>query len=308
MGTTRIKVIDLSSDKKEIKTSRKHAEKLAGIGKLEKEEAKEKAAKVSKAPEVSKTEEKPEDSQITEKLTTESIQRPTSMPSKRRARQRGKKYLDALSLIDRSKTYPIGDALSLLTKTSITKFDPTVEVHFNVTEKNLKGSVNLPHPLSQKKEKKVLVFSDLSTEASAKVDKRIIWGDEKTIAQIEGGQLKPNRDFDVVLSSAKFMAHLAKVAKILGPAGLMPNPKNGTVVEDVAKALEALKTDTFEFKTDSVAQVIHTKIGKLSDKEDQLLANFKTLVSSIGPTKIKKTTVKTTMSPGIKIDAQSSVL
>ena len=130
----------------------------------------------------------------------------------------------------------------------------------------------------------------------------IIWGDQQTIADIESGKVKPNRDFDMVLAQPKFMPALAKIAKILGPAGLMPNPKNNTVVENVLSALEETASATFEYKTDPSAPIVHTKIGKLSNKPQELEENLKALIFAIGPTKIKKAVITSTMSPGIKLD------
>ena len=221
-------------------------------------------------------------------------------------RHTGKKYLVATALIDKNKIYPAAEAIDLLYKTSITRFDPTVEVHFNVTDKNVRGSVNFPHAVAVKKERKILVFSDppagKADKQSSISDKHIIWGNENTIADIESGKLKPNRDFDMVLAQPKFMPALAKIAKILGPAGLMPNPKNNTVVENVVSALEGAASATFEYKTDPSAPIVHTKLGKLSYKPEQLTENLKALVTAIGPAKIKKATLTSTMSPPIKTD------
>src|SRR3989338_4057117 len=269
MGTTRIKVIDLSSEKQEIKTSRKHAEKLSGLAKIRQE--KKPKAEVSKEPEEQKITPPSAPSQPSEPSVPSQPSEPSqpSTPSvikkqsvspvvarppttgavgpvgqarKLKPRHTGKKYLEATALIDKNKIYPTAEAIDLLYKTSITRFDPTVEVHFNVTDKNVRGSVNFPHAVAVKKERKILVFSDPPAGKAGKQssisDKHIIWGNENTIADIESGKLKPNRDFDMVLAQPKFMPALAKIAKILGPAGLMHNPKNNTVVENVLSALE----------------------------------------------------------------------
>lgn len=320
MGTTRIKVIDLSSEKQEIKTSRKHAEKLTGAAKLKEEKkvkAKPATAEVAEVKPATaeitevKTEitEKP---QITETAeTTEEklkTQKEPSVPSTvaRHRHHLGQKYLAAAALIDKNKIYPAREAIDLLYKTSITHFDPTVEVHFNVADKNIRGSVNLPHTVVVKKERKILVFSDPPAGEAGKrstiSNKQIIWGNEQSIADIESGKLKPNRDFDMVIAQPKFMPALAKIAKILGPAGLMPNPKNQTITENVTNALESAASASFEYKTDPSAPIVHTKLGKLSNKPDQLTENLKALVSAIGPAKIKKATLASTMSPPIKVD------
>ena len=331
MGTTRIKVIDLSSSEKEIKTSRKHAEKLARANKLKKTA---KADKFDKKPITESTEKTestvvqhsaPSDTAITPSAITKPVEpspaqdestplapKPSITPTPRRARlyHTGKKYRMAKKLIE-DKTYGIKDAFQLLPKTSITSFDPSVEIHLNVADKNIKGSISFPHALDdrKKKETKYLVFSDLPSEAAAKAGKlaspaggSIIWGDEKTIADIEQGTLKPKKDFDIVIASPKFMPQIAKVAKILGPAHLMPNPTNGTVTNDIAKALQGENTSSYKFKSDPNAPVVHAKIGKLSQGDDKLAENLKVLIYAIGPAKIRKATLTTTMGPGIKLD------
>lgn len=324
MGTTRIKVIDLSSDEKEIKTSRKRAEKLAGVSKLKK------TAKADKKPVTESTETQhsvPSDTTsqpsvitkpVEESLTTTNQPEDlaSSVVSRKQSRHhKGKKYQTAKKLVQ-DKVYTTKDAIALLPKTSITSFDPSVEIHLNVIDKNLKGSVNFPHQVEgKKKETKYLIFNDQPSEALAtskalatevaKEGKRIVWGDEKTITDIEQGKLKPKKDFDIVIASPKFMPLLAKVAKILGPAHLMPNPKNGTVTEDIKKVLEGQSEGTYKFKTDPNSPVVHAKIGKLSQGDDKLSENLKTLIFAIGTSKIKKAVITSTMGPAIKLDLAS---
>lgn len=319
MGTTRIKVIDLSSDKKEITTSRKHAEKLAGASKLNKTA---KAVKFDKKPtaeiiektQSAETQHSPtSDTTTAPSVTTKPVEpqpidhvpstpKPSTTPTRQRARlyHTGKKYRMAKILVE-DKTYSIKDAFQLLPKTSITSFDPSVEIHLNVADKNIKGSVNFPHTIidNKKKEIKYLVFNDEQLTIN---DKPILWGDEKTIADIQQGNLKPKKDFDIVIASPKFMPQLAKVAKILGPVHLMPNPKNGTVTDDIAKALQGQNDSAYKFKSDPNAPVVHAAIGKLSQGDDKLAENLKVLIYAIGPAKIRKATLTTTMGPGIKLD------
>lgn len=312
MGTTRIKVIDLSSEK-QVKTARKHAEKLTGMGKLKEKPS---ASVSSAAPSVSSTvARKPATTQNTEKITTteitETMEKPSASASSvspsvssvvaRKTRQHhlGKKYKQASDLVDKTKIYPAKEAIDLLYKTSYTSFDPTVEVHLNVIDKNIRGSVNLPHQMGKKKEKRYLIFSD---KRSAVSDKHIIWGDQNSIAEIESGKLKPQRDFDLVISEPKYMQELAKVAKILGPRGMMPNPKNQTITTDPQSFLKSQDQGNLEFRSDPTTPVIHSVFGKLSHKPEQLLENLKALVKIIGPTKIKKGIVSSTMGPAIKVD------
>ena len=316
MGTTRIKVIDLSSGEQEIKTSRKHAEKLTGVAKIkatgpegtlarrgekrEKEEVikgpKESEVKTTSGPSVPP---KPSAPPVIKKQSPSVVARkPGSL------HHLGQKYLSANQLIDKNKLYPAREAIGLLFKTSPTHFDPTIEIHLNVTDKNMRGNVNLPHAVNTKKQKKILIFASQSA-TTPKTFFQIIWANEKTIDEIDSGKLKPNRDFDIVIAQPKYMPQLAKVAKILGPRGLMPNPKNNTVTENVASALESASGTTFEYKSDPSAPIIHTKLGKLSYKPEQLEENLKTLFFAIGPNKIKKAVIKSTMSPAIKLDLSS---
>ena len=322
MGTTRIKVIDLSSDEKEIKTSRKHAEKLTGAAKLKEpaRNASHSDAGGEKKPkkEPRGKEDKEGKEERTTQAATEKISAPTqpsepsepSQPAKPSAsgkkhtslHHKGHKYLAAKQKIENGKQYPAKEAIALLSETSTVKFDPTVELHLNVVDKSIKGSVNFPHPFAVKsKEKKYLIFAEKKEEVDGK---KIIWGDEKTIGDIESGQLKPGRDFDAVISTPKFMPGLAKIAKILGPAGLMPNPKNKTVTEDIAQALKT-KDEGFALKCEQQAPIIHTKVGKLSAKSEELEENLKALIFAIGPSKIKRATLTSTMGPGIKLDIAS---
>lgn len=331
MGTTRIKVIDLSSDQKEIKTSRKHAEKLIGLS--AKTSVKADAAKTrasgpgpmthrekrkgeeTKATNESKVAEVSESPSLPEPPATTDLEKASESPKKKsilspapKKRVHGKKYQEAAKLIDKSRNYPAKEALQLLAKTSLTRFDPTVEIHLNVSDKNIRAKINFPHPVGRvKKTKRYLIFSDkkVLTEntpsAPSVITKNIIWGNVSTIAEIESGKLKPGRDFDTVITTPGFMPHLAKVAKILGPKGMMPNPKNGTIQEDPTYALNQ-SDESYELKTDPAAPIIHTKIGKLSDKPGALEENLKALITAVGPTKIRKAVIKSTMSPAIKLD------
>ncbi len=317
MGTTRIKVIDLSSDQQEIKTSRKHAEKLAGVAKIKKPEksvARETEPENQLVKEEGLTQktqpvEKSEDQQ-TEIAETSANKPPTTgepqaakvTTPRTTTHHAGKKYQNAKKLVE-NRLYSVSEAIALLPKTSITSFDPSVEVHFNVVDKNIKGSTTLPHEVkSKKKEIKYLIFS---SKQSTLNQKSIIWGDEKTIDDIQTGKLKPNRDFNLVISTPEFMPSLAKIAKILGPAGLMPNPKNGTITEDVQKTIKSQDAEGYKFKTDPNAPVVHAKIGKLSQKSEELSDNLKTLILAIGPSKIKKAVIVTTMGPAVKLDIAS---
>ena len=325
MGTTRIKVIDLSSDQKEIKTSRKHAEKLAGFAKIKKasgskgplvqreEKGKsqrsetpdpEQKVDASSAPASTQTPKTSPQQEISTEERTVNNEKPTTSPpaKKQPLRHKGAKYLAAKKIIE-DKDYGAKEALELLPKASITKFDPAVEVHLNVTDKSIKARVSFPHTTGQKqKAKRYLIFSQKPLAIS---EKNVIAGDEKSIADIESGNLKAGRDFDVVIASPKFMPLLAKVAKILGPKGLMPNPKAGTILDDPQKYFENAKSGTTDLTMDPTAAIVHAKIGKLSQGEKELSENLKALILAIGPTKIQKAILKSTMSPAIRLDVSS---
>ncbi len=331
MGTTRIKVVDLSSDQEQIKTSRKHAEKLSGVAKLKatgpvsdsgesltrregalalREEKKPKDREGLKGK--GDLEGKPSEPSMPSEPSQPSVSPAPSVPipSKKPLKRRhlGKKYREALSLIDRGKDYSVSEVIDLLSKTSFTKFDPTVEIHLSVTDKNIRGKVNFPKTIAGKKEKRILVFADLPAgRQGQKVEskKPVIWATEATINDIADGKLRPKRDFDMVVATPKFMPQLAKIAKILGPANLMPNPKNGTVIEDVTTYLKTPTSDVFEYKTDPSAPIIHSQLGKLSFGKEDLEKNLKALITSIGPAKIRKMTLTTTMGPPIKVNTSS---
>lgn len=298
MGTTRVKVIDLSSAEKEKKVIKKHIDRPVQIDQ-------------DNSQIVSGSQTTPEqvDGQAIEATPNQKQQsKPETQPkekikknkSKTKVSQRkGTKYQSAKKLVE-DKKYPLNEAFTLLPQTSYTKFDPTVEIHLNVTEKNIKGTVKMPYLKAEKKEIKYLIFADKAANIK---NQSIIWADEKTIAQIEKGDIKAGRDFDMVIASPKFMPNLAKVAKILGPKGLMPNPKNGTVTEHVEKFLEnSQSAEGFAIKSDPTAPIIHTKIGKLSQKSTELEANLRALVLTVGLSKIQKATLTTTMGPAVNLD------
>lgn len=304
MGTTRVKVIDLSSAEKEKKTVKKRVGKPAQIGQdktpitaelqTEQKSQTENELTQDEKPKEEKAAQEGEPRSQSERVKTKKTRSKTKI-----SQRKGSKYQSVKKIVE-DKKYPLTEALALLPQTSYTKFDPTVEIHLNVTEKNIKSSVNMPFLKTEKKEAKYLVFA--TKDANIK-NQSIIWADEKTIDQIEKGILKAGKDFDLVIASPKFMPILAKVAKILGPKGLMPNPKNGTVTENIEKFLENSQVVTgISIKCDPTAPIIHTKIGKLSQKAAELEANLKALVTAIGLSKIQKATLTTTMGPAINLD------
>jgi len=191
---------------------------------------------------------------------------------------RGKKYQEAKKMVDPGKSYSLTEALKLAKKSSYSKFGGSIEVHFNVTKKGLNGEVVLPY--LKGKEKKVAIFS------------------EEVLGQIKDGKI----DFEVLLATPADMPKLVPFAKILGPKGLMPNPKNGTIVNEPKKAAESFSQPKFSYKTEADFPLIHSIIGKFAQKDEELIANFKALVVAIGQNNIQKVTIKSTMGPGIKVN------
>lgn len=198
-------------------------------------------------------------------------------------RVRGKKYQEAVKLVDKTKLYALSDAVSLVKRTSITKFDATVEAHLNLNPATLgdktdyRGSVTLPHGTGKQV--------------------RVVVADDAIIEEITAGKI----NFDILVAHPSMMPKLAKVARILGPKGLMPNPKTGTVTVEVEKRVKELSHGQINFKTEPDNPLIHIAIGKVSFTDKQLGENVEAIVASIGRGKIAKITLSSTMGPGIKV-------
>ena len=224
----------------------------------------------------------------------------------------GKKYLAAAAKVDIDKFYSPREAMELIRETTITKFDSTVEVHMRMgldprqADQLVRDVVVLPHGLG--KTVRVLVFAqgDGATNArSAGAD--TVADDDETLNKIQGGWT----DFDVAIATPDMMGKVGRLGRVLGPRGLMPNPKAGTVVppDDMARAVKEAKAGRVEFRLDKTAN-IHVQIGKASFSADNLFENFSALMEAIRKARpaaakgnyIKHITVATTMGPGIKID------
>ena len=227
--------------------------------------------------------------------------------------KKSKRYTEAAALIENGKLYSAEEAIELVKKTSNVKFDASVDVAFNLgldvrqADQQLRGAVVLPHGTG--KTKKVLVIAKGEAAKAAKEAGADYVGETEMIEKIQ----KENWfDFDTLIATPDMMPALGKIGRILGPKGLMPNPKTGTVTMDTKKAVEEVKKGRVEYRTDSFGNV-HALIGKISFSEEDLLANLKTFVSLIlksKPSVVKGTFVKNisiapTMGPGIKIDVTS---
>ena len=228
-------------------------------------------------------------------------------------KKQGKKYVEASKKVDRNKLYSITEAIKVLKETSITKFDSTVEaaiktnVDVKKNDQNIRGSLVLPNGTG--KTKRILVLAKGKAAEDAITAKADFVGDKDLIDRIEQENWF---DFDVIVATPEMMPLLGKIGKVLGPKGLMPNPKVGTVTPNPAKAVEDIKKGMIEYKTDSNGN-IQTIFGKASFKENELVENLVYIVKTISkakPTSLKgslinRISVSTTMGPGIKIDLNS---
>ena len=225
----------------------------------------------------------------------------------------GKKYVEASSKVEKNKLYTVNEAIELVKSTSTTKFDSTVEVAFKLNldtkkaDQQLRGSLVLPNGTG--KTKKTLVLAKGAAAEAAKKAGADYVGDVDMIEKIQ----KENWfDFDTIIATPEMMPQLGKIGKILGPKGLMPNPKTGTVTVTPEKAVEDVKKGMIEYRADSYGN-IHTIIGKVSFDSEKLKENFNYLYNTIVKAKpaavkgtyIQNISVTTTMGPGIKVDKNS---
>lgn len=221
----------------------------------------------------------------------------------------GKKYIDAAKLIEAGKAYTPKEAVELVKKTSVTKFDSTVECSVRLgvdpkyADQQVRGALVLPHGTG--KSKTVLVFARGAKAQEAQDAGADFVGAEELADKIKGGWF----DFDVCVATPDMMGVVGRLGKLLGPKGLMPNPKVGTVTMDVTRAVNEIKAGKIEYRTDKAGNV-QTSIGKVSFDADKLLDNYITLISTLIKVKpsgakgqyIKSVTLSTTMGPGVHID------
>ena len=221
----------------------------------------------------------------------------------------GKKYAEAAKLIEAGKFYEPVEAVELVKKTATAKFDETVEISFNLNvdpkyaDQQVRGAVVLPHGTG--KTKRVLVFAKGDKIREAEEAGADYVGSEELVAKIQGGW----SDFDVAVATPDMMGTVGRLGKILGPRGLMPNPKLGTVTMDLKRAIDEIKAGKIEYRTDKAGN-IHAPIGKVSFDSEKLVENFYTLMDTLIKVKpsaakgqyVRSVTVSTTMGPGIKIN------
>lgn len=224
--------------------------------------------------------------------------------------KKGKKYVEAAKLVDRTKAYEVSEALELVKKTSFVKFDASVEVAFRLgvdprkNDQQIRGAVVLPNGTG--KTQRVLVFAKGEKAKEAEAAGADYVGDEEYINKIQDGWF----EFDVIVATPDMMGQVGKLGRILGPKGLMPNPKTGTVTFDVVRAVKEIKAGKVEYRVDKAGNV-HVAIGKVSFDTDKLKENLATVYEAILKAKpaaakgtyVKNVTVTSTMGPGVKVDA-----
>ena len=223
---------------------------------------------------------------------------------------RGKKYQAALAKVDKLKTYPLDEAVKLVKEISFSKFDGTVDIAVNLgvdprqADQNVRGAVALPHGLG--KTVRIVVFAKGEAAQQAQnAGVEAVGGDELG-ARITGGWL----DFDQVIATPDMMGVVGKLGRVLGPRGLMPNPKLGTVTMDVVKAINELKAGRVEYRVDK-AGIVHAPVGKSSFDAEKLLDNARTVLEAVSRAKpatakgtyLKKISISATMSPSVRVDA-----
>lgn len=273
------------------------AETKAKAGKRSNKAAKEVEAKLAK------------DSRKTSDEQTKTAPKPLASPPRSKVERAGKKYQQVAALVDSAKNYSLSEALELATKTSPTKFDATVEMHINLgvdpkqADQNVRDNVVLP--AGSGKTVRIAVLAEADDAAKAKAAGADISDADSLLAALD----KETMDFDVLIAVPAMMARLGKYARLLGPRGLMPNPKSGTVTTNVAEAVTEAKAGKVEYRVDQ-AGIIHLGVGKASFTTDKLRQNAEAVLSSVRAAKpaslkgiyIKSAYITTSMGPSIKLD------
>ena len=223
--------------------------------------------------------------------------------------KRGKKYVEAAKAIDRATLYDAADAVALVKKTAVAKFDETIEAHIRTgcdgrhADQQIRGAVVLPHGTGKKV--RILVFAKDAKAEEAKAAGADYVGGEELIPKIQNENWF---EFDVVVATPDMMGVVGRLGRVLGPKGLMPNPKAGTVTMDVTKAVQEIKAGKIEYRLDKT-NIIHVPVGKASFTEEQLADNFQTLIDAINKARpaavkgqyLKSVVLTSTMGPGVKV-------
>ncbi len=268
MGKTKISLVGEDLPEKEQKKKERREQKLRA----------KKAEEVNTRAQETNPEKTPTATEIEDKITSSKSK--YAAKKKGATQKKSKRYTASLAEVDRGTVYPLDKAIVILKKFQPTKFDESIELHINTKEEKVSGSVALPH-------------------GSGKT-LRIKVADDKLREEIEKGKI----DFDVLVAKPEMMPKLAKVARVLGPKGLMPNPKAGTVSADPEKTVEKLSKGGMNFRTEPKAPIMHLVIGKKSFEEKEISDNVKAVIAAIGPAKIKSATLTSSMNPGIHLDVE----
>ena len=221
----------------------------------------------------------------------------------------GKKYQEACKLVEADKVYNVAEAMDLVKKTAIAKFDETIELHVRLgvdpkyADQQVRGAVVLPNGTG--KSKKVLVFAKGEKVKEAEAAGADYVGSDEFVTKIQGGWF----DFDVAVATPDMMGTVGRLGKVLGPRGLMPNPKLGTVTMDLTKAINEIKAGKVEYRTDKAGN-IHVPIGKASFDNEKLIQNFQTLIDTLNKVRpaaakgqyMRSVTVSATMGPGVPVN------
>lgn len=292
MGKIRVKTIgDETQEKDEQLKAKKKAEAKRA------QEAAKKSAEETEAPKeetvaekiAEKKAEKEAEATETKAEVKEKKAKSAKKFQKEDKQKHSKQYLAVAAHVEKKKQYSLAEAVALLPKLQRAKFDETVELHINTHEKGISGSVVLPHGTGKTLK---IVIANQSTDPKAV---------EELVKKIEGGQI----EFDVLIATPDTMPKLAKVARVLGPRGLMPNPKNGTVTPKPEEAAKKFEGGQMHFKTEAKFPLLHLTIGKVSFGDKKLAENAKASLQAVQNKNIRTVTLKSTMSPGIELDTNS---
>ncbi len=281
MGKIRVKTIGIEEDEKEQQKKAKAKAEAKRIEAAKKAGAEKKEEETEDKPE--KTDSSP--TQQSSKPKEEKKETKTKKEKFTKVKTKSKTYQKVASEIDKNKKYSLTDAVSILPKLQRTKFDETVELHINTNSKGVSGSMTLPHGTG--KDRKIEIVDQSSDPKHV----------EEVIKNIESGKI----DFDVLIATPDTMPLLARVARFLGPKGMMPNPKSGTISPKPTDAAKKFEGGQISFKTESKFPIIHLSIGKVSFGDKKLAANAEAVLKAVQEKNIKDITLKSTMSPGIKI-------
>ena len=299
MGKIRIKTLgDEDQEKKDQKKAQAKAEakkaaeaakKAAGEASESNETETAEATSESPATQTPQVEEVSSTADAKDKKTEEKKAKKKEKFKKVKAQPRSKAYLAVAEKVEKNKVYKLSEALTILPSLKVAKFDETVELHINTVTNGISGAVTLPHGTG-----KTIRVEVVDATADAKhVD--------EVVAKIEAGQI----DFDVLIATPDSMPKLARVARILGPKGLMPNPKSGTVTPKPLDAAKKFEGGQMNFKTEAKSPIMHLSVGKVSFGDKKLADNIKAAISAVDAKKIRNVTLKSTMSPGMKLDLSS---